>query len=594
MSFTATTHFKLTEPKGITRRINFPNRPTWLVLAAKIQSLYGIPIEQVSVAYLDSDNDQITLSSQEELEDFYQASHRPDQVIKFTVQDLSSIRVKKPESPPNANRNTFGIPVGAFDIEDDWQSLPPFSGLGNLFIPGATSSHAFVEVVDSDASTVTNNQGARSTAHSTTHSSPSSPFIISLDKGKERATDDDGDISSTGSVLAENVPEKHPVHVYDIGTQEKDDTERFEELFPSLNNMPQHPVEPIAAESTPKTNSQGLTPPEPNATSAESAASSPFEDATDPPLPSIEKDVLTNTSPSLSNDVAALLNTLNNVFAAHPELSEGIRNIVRSASSGTYWNAHREAISQAAQNIAQASVNAGEQVRSAEEEAGQRIADAIGGIFRSLSQMLGAVNAESTQPSSMPGQEETSGQETAPPSHANGNQRGPSNASPWWFGPGPGRRSSHPWRGPEHPTHPHAPYFNPWMHRGASLGQHWAPRGPPPPPSNPPPHGPSGHNGEPLSAGPLPPAPPPPPPLPSGPWNTPPWVWGPAPPPPPPPPSAPPVNATADSKPTPQELRAQVDEAKARYKAEKERYRQEREERRKERERKAQTMGPEM
>ncbi|KAF8078909.1 hypothetical protein FPV67DRAFT_1466825 [Lyophyllum atratum] len=559
----ATTLFKLIEPNGLTRRITFTNPPTWYALATRIESLYTIPVENVSVSYTDADNDQITLSSQEELEDFYQTSHQPGQVIKFTVQDLTSARRQRTQTPRSSNiRNTFGI--GAFDIEDDWQNLPipPISELGGLFIPSSSNPHAFVEVLDSDAGTVTNRQDGEadrdSVIQSSVHSSPDSPFIIPLDKGKERATEDD-DISSTGSVLAENAPPKHPVHVYDLSSLEPDEPAAFR-LPAAVDTTTLLP--PVAAESTPKVNAQTINITDAGAADGSKEVTAQDEGVADPPLPPIELEAAGLALPSLSSDIATLLNTFSSVVGAHPELSEGVRNIMRNTSTGTYWQTHREAISRAAQDIAQETGRATENLRrETEEEAGRRVAEALGGIFRTLSQALGGGSTIDLQ--------EITSSPLAAPATGSHVPQAAGNAPPE-------TGTSH---GGEQPPPPHPPYFNPWMHRGAPIGR-WGQRIPHPPPFGPP-RGPAGTHGNHFSRH-IPPIPPPPP-MPGS-WQA--WAAPPAPPPPPPPPP-PPFNPVASHKSTPQELKAKVEAAKARYKAEKERYRQEREERRKEREGKA-------
>ncbi|EKM61283.1 uncharacterized protein PHACADRAFT_84808, partial [Phanerochaete carnosa HHB-10118-sp] len=49
----------------------FYKQPTWDDLADRIQNLYGIPKDKVGVSYFDVDGDEITLSSQDELQDYY-------------------------------------------------------------------------------------------------------------------------------------------------------------------------------------------------------------------------------------------------------------------------------------------------------------------------------------------------------------------------------------------------------------------------------------------------------------------------------------------------------------------------------------------
>ncbi|KAG5637363.1 hypothetical protein H0H81_004828 [Sphagnurus paluster] len=535
-----TTHFKLTEPNGFTRRVTFSEQPTWKALSTRIELLYGIPVERVSVSYLDADNDQVTLSSQDELDDYYLNLHQPGRAIKFTVQDLTSARLQRniQTHPQTTNfRNTFG-----FDIDEDWQNLviPPITDLGGFFNAAShdkVDSRGFIEVVESHSSVDDDAQhdlDHRSSSPSSMQSSPNSPFMIPLDKGKGRATAFDG-VSSTASLLGEDAPPKHPVHVYDLSHLDSD---------PS--------AAPFSAPTVPAVSAPKVTTPdvilEPAAAAKDIAP--PAED--DPPLPSIEEETTSTPtpqeSPSLSSDIAAFMHTLTNVVASHPELSEGIRNIVRNASSGAYWHAHREAISRAAQDITQESGITQNLRRETEEEAGRHVAEALGGVFRSLSQTL------SGQPSvSHP----VTPDATAPPNTENNGATGTADVPP-----GPVFADTvHP-----QPQLPPRPPFNPWVHRSMSFG-HWG-------------------QGSPRAPFGGPPIPPPPVPMPTG-WHG--WVPPPGPPPPPPPPSNPPPPHTLGA----QELRAQVDAAKARYKAEKERYRIEREERRKERERRAKMVADE-
>ncbi|KAG6861028.1 hypothetical protein C0995_004730 [Termitomyces sp. Mi166 len=569
-------NFKLTEPNGLTRRVAFLEKPAWNSLAAKIELLYGIPIEKVSVSYIDTDNDQVTLSSQEELDDFFATSATDGQVIKFVVQDLSTVRRQRtfPQSPRNPSRNTFGI--ATFDIEDDWQTLPmpPISEIQGLFMPNSSNeghTHAFVESLESDTGTVKNKGNAQhKSVISSPVSSPYSPCVVPLDKGKEKAAPDD-DVSSTGSVIGEDAPPKPPIHVYNCQTS----------IHPVLSSGSPY----VPAQSTPKADPQTLNT---GSVQVKEDTTSDKDDPTDHHLTTFDGQN-SHASTSFFNDLTSFLTTFSNVVAAHPELSEGIRNILRNTSNGTYWHAHRDAMSQAAQNIAHESGMAAEALRETEEAARRRLADALGGIFRTLSETLQPAHndvplasnpTETTQPADE-GQQEEPGPATEP--------QGPSRVSPDPFRPSVSE-------------FPPGPSF--WMHREPGRWGHRGTPLPQPPPFIPLPN---------LYGSHLPP----PPPMPGS-WHR----WAPPPPPPtipghfppgPPPPRASPrspppgpyftpselsplmgPSGSQASKPTPQELRAQVDEAKARYRAEKEKYRLDREERRKERETRAQAAAAEL
>jgi hypothetical protein len=63
--------FKFTRDR-VTRRVTFPTtNTTWLEIANKIEDLYGTPFDTVGVVYVDAEGDEITISTQEELLDYY-------------------------------------------------------------------------------------------------------------------------------------------------------------------------------------------------------------------------------------------------------------------------------------------------------------------------------------------------------------------------------------------------------------------------------------------------------------------------------------------------------------------------------------------
>src|ERR1700750_1184929 len=134
---TSTISFKLkSKDSTITRRLSFsPSSPppTWQHLSQKIGLLFSIPPEKVAVSYIDQDEDEVTLSSQEELVDFYNTNDNSD-TVKFYVVDLRIPRrapaFSSPPTPPTATaanfRNTFGGSLSEglpFNIDEDWQHL---------------------------------------------------------------------------------------------------------------------------------------------------------------------------------------------------------------------------------------------------------------------------------------------------------------------------------------------------------------------------------------------------------------------------------------------------------------------------------------
>ena len=502
--------FKLTKPGGITRRVQFPNFPSWFALASKIESLYDVPIEKVGVAYIDSDGDQVTISSEDELQDFYALPRKPNETIKLSVQDLGSLRNstnmssnRDSEIPQGAYRNTFGGPTHDpdFEVDGDWQRLP--SSFAGLFGGGGvlnsyphdpeSPQHAYIELLESDANSIPNKS-------SQSGSTLDARFVdtiaaMSNSKGKARADMQPSvsdNLSSTGSVVVGDNNVKYPVHVLDVGG------ERMVEPK-SANVASAHPgvdtATPIVAESTPI------------ATAKATLGADASADTENPPLPSVDPD---HPTPSLVSDVAAFLSTLSSVFSSHPELSERLHDITRNTTNGTYWSTHREAVSRAAEEIrrsaAEETGRAAEELRrTTEEDAGRRVADAIGGLmgmFRNVSAAPhvtgGTATADaSAQPTTVdygntvppPPPPPPAGDETPPLS------RGFSWGSggflpPPPFGPPPFAR-------PPHREHPgsHGPFGPPLgpPHRARWGSPFWAP--PPPPPFNGPEDGPPGPRG---------------------------------------------------------------------------------------------------
>ncbi|KZP04689.1 hypothetical protein FIBSPDRAFT_694422, partial [Athelia psychrophila] len=146
-----------------------------------------------------------------------------------------------------------------------------------------------------------------------------------MDKGKGKLVDDD-DVSTTGSVLISEANIKYPVHVLDVADEGMVD--------PPVRSVETNTEStPIAAQGTLQDDKQNAA------------------DEADPPLPSVETPPAPASAPSLTSDVATFLTTLTTVFSAHPELSEGLRHITRSATNGAYWSAHREAVTRAAEDI---------------------------------------------------------------------------------------------------------------------------------------------------------------------------------------------------------------------------------------------------
>ncbi|KAJ3892859.1 hypothetical protein GG344DRAFT_44449 [Lentinula edodes] len=383
-----TAHFKLKLTGGPTRRLSFTDEPTWTLLAERIAGLFDIPAEAIAVAYIDSEDDEVTLSTQEELQDFYQTSYKPGDVVKFIVEDLRIPRRRdrsSPTTPPAPNfRNTFGGSMSEglpFNIDEDWQHFP--SGVGGLFAANGgredSSVHGFLEEIESGASTISGAQHDETTSISDSDSNVSTVIPPRVDKGKGRAQDNDA--SSTASLIEESTFEKPDIHVYNLKGAEPTQTQTHRSRRSSRRSS-------IAPTITPKAHVQEVPPPpvsQPPPSIVPSAAA-------DPPLPALDSTSLEHANPSLSLDVANLLNNLAAIVSTHPELSEGFRNILRNAAAGSYWTAQRDAMSQAA-NIAKSVT---EELSRADQEAGRRVSDALGLLFRTISQTVGTVPAATT------------------------------------------------------------------------------------------------------------------------------------------------------------------------------------------------------
>ena len=129
----------------------------------------------------------------------------------------------------------------------------------------------------------------------------------------------------------------------------------------------------------------------------------------DPPLPTAGTSSFTPmasaTLPSLGNDVAELLSALTTAFSSHPELSEGLKNIVRNASQGAYWAAERDVmVNDALRAAGFPQDGMARAAQHAQEEAGRKVSEALNGVFRSLGSIINStVSQGSDRPQSQEG-----------------------------------------------------------------------------------------------------------------------------------------------------------------------------------------------
>ncbi|KAH8835519.1 hypothetical protein DL96DRAFT_62472 [Flagelloscypha sp. PMI_526] len=523
-----------------TRRLSIPGPPlAWYELSQQLSSLFNIPVNQVAVRYKDEEGDMITLSSETELEDYYASLQiQSSDTVKFVVFNLSSSRVPSMAAdstrapsrasdfdPTEANRDTFGAAPDhplAFDLDGPWERiLAPGADLHMPFGLAKTDSDRFEELSTTTMSSVVKPVDLDALSN---HSDSSGTTVPppSQNKGKARAssfvgleaTNNQYGLWSTNSLLASQAPPKQTVHILNVADDDEPDF--------GLHNS-----------STPKVNVGNLRPVESLGSLPEAEPLLPTQEVPDPPEADIHSHnaVPPAPAPSFANDLSQFLNSFSAAVASHPELSEGLRNLVQNTTSGAYWAAHQAAMSDMASRL---SSRTADEMQRAEQDAYRRTTEILGTLFRTLAAGV-TNNPEASQ---------NEGENADPPPAETGTAREPVDGPPvpppppgnWghWF---PGRHSMPPWRA-FHPGPPDSMFGPPPFPPHPPMGGHPWPH--PPPRSR---------------GGPPPPVPPPP---------------------------------GDRTRPTPAELRAQVEAAKLLYKAEKERYRAEREQRRQEKERRVQ------
>lgn len=477
------TSFKFNKAGRETRRHTFTDQPTWLTLETKIAVLFDIPPGMVAVGYVDNDGDNVIVSTQDELQDYFANVHTPGESVKFTVVDLRELRSARGETSGMTDEFDTGSglptmgPTMVFDVDDDWQRVP---GIPNIFAVHSqddleSEGHAFVETVDSSVSG-SKKPSEHSASEQSSLSSLSHPST-ERGKGKEREPmSEQSKSTSIASIIENDSPRKPAVHVFDVSdagglsprigstTMRSPILEPFgassRTYFSSLvfhmvadpthvctKEIPVQPrysafgggaAEPFSplgprspiyaadlaeqAKPLPKTPSSRPVSFHPLSTT-HSAQTTPRQptvpDLADPPLAATGEGppvtAIPNSAPSFANDVANLLDSLTAAFAAHPELSEGLRNIVRNTAQGVYFPVGRERVASAAENMRMAAENTSGRIARAvenlgttsEQEAGRRIAQSLEGVFRIIGELSTGISSLST---TAPG-----GQEVPPP-----------------------------------------------------------------------------------------------------------------------------------------------------------------------------------
>jgi hypothetical protein len=80
--------FILKKANASTKLAYFSKAPSWEDLTSKITHLFNIPSDRVDVAFVEKDEQPITLTNEGELQDLYK--WLPSELIKLVVQDTSS------------------------------------------------------------------------------------------------------------------------------------------------------------------------------------------------------------------------------------------------------------------------------------------------------------------------------------------------------------------------------------------------------------------------------------------------------------------------------------------------------------------------
>jgi len=133
----APVQFKL-KYAGLTRRAYFEDLPNWSDLSAKVNILHGLPLNNIAVTFTDIDDEEIAVSSDAELQEFYHFSYR-DGVIKLNVLDLSLSRAEPsstsvgftrslPNSPESTERPSKRVRLAPQTPINTNKAAPPTVG----------------------------------------------------------------------------------------------------------------------------------------------------------------------------------------------------------------------------------------------------------------------------------------------------------------------------------------------------------------------------------------------------------------------------------------------------------------------------------
>ena len=309
----APVHFKLVKQDGRGRRISFDHPPDWYTLSVKIHTLFGIPLESLAISYLDDDDDEIAVSSEGELQEFYQTSYIDGKAVKFTVIELPPVRLESRGARSSTPNKNFGQD---FEVIDHWNG--GLQALASLPIPVAfdADTNAFVEVVNDEEAPKD-------------HQPLSTPPIGSSTSGARlfgRTNGNGNAISDAGSVASmpdDEHASRYPLHVYVRNTKMNTGFASRVSTFRDDSTGREHPQSP---QSVPVETHQPF-----NRSFEEPHAHD------DEPEPQTEPPPEAPPAPSFSNDFANVLVDLAQVIASHPNLGASLHRIFQRASSGSYW-----------------------------------------------------------------------------------------------------------------------------------------------------------------------------------------------------------------------------------------------------------------
>ncbi|KIL62166.1 hypothetical protein M378DRAFT_166004 [Amanita muscaria Koide BX008] len=82
--------FKLRRANAATRLANFNVQPNWEDLASNITEKFEIPLDRVGVVFVNEAKATITITGEEQLQDFYKSLNQSSNEIMFVVQDLAT------------------------------------------------------------------------------------------------------------------------------------------------------------------------------------------------------------------------------------------------------------------------------------------------------------------------------------------------------------------------------------------------------------------------------------------------------------------------------------------------------------------------